>query len=101
MWYLVFSSSHFCGEHGLDDVLEDVGLELFVADALGVLAADDDGVDAGGLAVFVVLDGDLALAVGAQVGELAGLADGLVSWRESLWASEMGAGISSGVSLEA
>ena len=35
---------------------------------------DDHGVDARGLAVFVVLDRDLALAVGAQVGQLAALA---------------------------
>ena len=62
------------GQHGLDDVLEDVGVQLLVADALGVLAADDHGVDARGLAVLVVLDRDLALAVGAQVGQLAALA---------------------------
>jgi len=54
------------GQHGLDDVLEDVGVQIFIADGIGVLAADDDGVDAGGLAVLVVLDRDLALAVGAQ-----------------------------------
>jgi hypothetical protein len=41
-----------------------------------MLGGEDHGVDAGGLAIFVVLDGDLALAVGAEVGELAGLADG-------------------------
>ena len=63
-----------CGQHGLDDVLEDVGVELFVADALGVLAGDDHRVDAGGLAVLVVLDRDLALAVGAQIRQLAVLA---------------------------
>ena len=63
------------GQHGLDHVLEDVGVQLFVADALSVLAADDHGVDARGLAVLVVLDRDLALAVGAQVGQLAALAD--------------------------
>ena len=40
-----------------------------------VLGGDDHGVDAGRLAVFVVLDGDLALAVGTEVGELAVLAD--------------------------
>ena len=62
------------GKHGLDDVLEDVGVQLVVADGLGVLAGDDDGVDAGGLAVLVVLDRDLALAVGAQIRQLAGLA---------------------------
>ena len=43
---------------------------------LRVLAGDDDGVDARGLAVLVVLHRHLALAVGAQVGQLAVLADG-------------------------
>ena len=54
-------------------MLEDVGVEFLVANAIGVLAADDDGVDATGLAGLVVLDRDLALAVGAQIGQLAGL----------------------------
>ena len=62
------------GQHGLDDVLENVGVQLFVADALGVLAADDHGVNASGLAVLIVFHGNLALAVGAQVRQLAGLA---------------------------
>ena len=66
------------GNDGLDDVLHDVGAELLVglvAIVLGVLGGDDDGVDADRLAVGVVLDGDLALAVGAEVRELAVLAD--------------------------
>ena len=63
------------GQHGLDDMLEDVGVQLLVADALGVLAGNDDGVDAGGLAVLIVFDGHLALAVGAQIRQLAGLAN--------------------------
>ena len=50
-------------------------MQFFVADRLGVLARDDDGVDAGRLAVLVVLHRDLALAVGTQVGELAVLAN--------------------------
>ena len=41
--------------------------------SLGVLAGDDDGVEAD-RAVAVVLDGDLGLAVGAQVGHGAVLA---------------------------
>ena len=49
-------------------------LQLFVGDALGVLGGDDDGVDADRLAVLVVLHRDLALAVGAEIGHLAGLA---------------------------
>ena len=62
------------GQHGLDDVLEDVGVEIFVRDGVGVLAGDDDGVNARWLAVLAVLDRDLAFAVGAQVRQLAALA---------------------------
>ena len=47
---------------------------VFVAE-LCVLRGDDDSVDANGLVVRVILDRDLALAVGAKVGHLAGLAD--------------------------
>jgi len=36
-------------EHGLDHMLENVGVEIVVGDGLGMLAGDDDGVDAGGL----------------------------------------------------
>ena len=43
------------------DVLED----LLLGDLLAVLDADEDGVDAAGTAVVVVLDRDLGLAVGA------------------------------------
>ena len=75
MWYLVFSSRRLAGSDRLNDVLQDVGAELFVGDGFGVLGGDDDGVDADGLVVGVVLDGDLALAIGAEVGKLAGLAD--------------------------
>ncbi|GAA3063183.1 hypothetical protein GCM10020000_53180 [Streptomyces olivoverticillatus] len=49
----------------------------------GVLGGDDDGVQAYGL-VAVVLDGDLRLAVGAQVGQAALLADGGQAAREAV-----------------
>jgi hypothetical protein len=65
-----------------------------------VLGGDDHRVNAHRLVVGVVLHGDLALAVGAKVGHLAGLAD-LAELLASLCASEMGVGISSGVSLVA
>ena len=53
----------------------DVRLEHAVErDVLGVLAGDDHGVERHG-AVAVVRDGDLGLAVGAQVGQHAALAD--------------------------
>jgi len=61
-------------KHSLDDVFENVGVKLVVADGLSVLAGDDHGVDASGLAALVVLHRDLALAVGPQVGQLAVLA---------------------------
>ena len=60
--------------HGVDDVLGEVGAEPVQAGAFGVLAGDDDGFDGDG-PVAVVADGDLGLAVGAQVGQFAGLAD--------------------------
>ena len=43
--------------------------------SLGVLGGDDDGVEPDRAVVAVVLDGDLGLAVGAQVGHVAVLAD--------------------------
>ena len=62
------------GQHGLNHVLEDVGVQLFVAHGLGVLAGDHHSVDARGLAILAVLHCHLALAVGAQVGQFAALA---------------------------
>ena len=46
-----------------------------MVDVLGVLGGQHDGVDAHRAVVGVVLDGDLGLAVGAQVVERAVLAD--------------------------
>ena len=59
---------------GLDDLLHDVGPELLHGHALAVLAGDDDCIHTDGLVVLVVLHGDLALAVRAQVIQLAALA---------------------------
>ncbi len=60
---------------GLHDELADVGSEQRLqVDVGGVLRGDDDRVEADGL-VAVVLDGDLRLAVGAQVGDGAVLTD--------------------------
>ena len=62
------------GEDRLDDELADLRGELGVeVDVLGVLRAHDDGVQADGRGALVA-DGDLGLAVGAQVGQLPGLA---------------------------
>ena len=87
----------------------DFGAELLVGEGavgvavreLGVLRGDDDGVDADGLVVGVVLDGDLRLAVGAEVGELAVLADFGELERRACGRARWAVGISSGVSLVA
>jgi hypothetical protein len=86
------------GQRGLNNVLEDVGAELFGGDGFGVLAGDDDGVDADRLVVGVVRDGDLRS--GRRYGSLPDLRTS-ESLRVSLWASEIGVGINSGVSLVA
>ena len=48
---------------------------MLEVDVLGVLGGEHDGVDADRAVVVVVLDGDLGLAVGTQVGQRAVLAD--------------------------
>ena len=72
------------GEHVVDDVLLDVGLERGVLDVGVVLGREHDGVDAQRAVVLVVLDGDLGLAVGTQVAERAVLADLGEALREPL-----------------
>src|ERR1700722_2885460 len=64
------------GQHSLNDVLEDIGVKFLITNAFGMLGRDDHGVDAGRLVILVIFDRDLTLAVGAQVGELAGFAHG-------------------------
>ena len=65
----------FCGNDGLNHVLEDVRAQRLVSDVFVVLGGDDDGIDAAGLADFSVLNGDLGLSVGTEVRHEAGLAD--------------------------
>src|SRR5690606_27996121 len=57
-------------EHGLEDALDDLALELVLplVPALVVLGAHDQRVDAH-RAVAIVLDGHLALGIGAQAGD--------------------------------
>ena len=62
------------GDGGLDDLFHHVGAQLFHADSLAVLAGNDHGVHTHGLVVFIVLHGDLALAVRTQIIHLAVLA---------------------------
>ena len=63
-------------EDGLDDVLDEVGTQQVLdVDAVGVLGGDEDLLDRDRLVVDV-LDGDLGLAVGTQVVQHVGLADG-------------------------
>ena len=60
--------------HRIDHVRGQVGAELVEAGALGVLAGNDDGLDRDRAVAFVA-DGDLGLAVRAEVGQFAVLAD--------------------------
>ena len=88
MWYLVSASSRLRGNHGLDDVLQNVGAQFVVADGLGVLRRDHDGVDADRLAVLVVFHRDLAScrrAGGRAACRSCGLRSGAAV---SLWASD-------------
>src|ERR1700730_10310957 len=55
------------GDGGLDDVLQNVASEFFVADCLCVLSGNDDCVHTDGLVVLVVFNRDLRFAIGAQV----------------------------------
>ena len=63
-----------CRDRRQDDRLDDVGAEALGADVGVVLGRDDDRPDADRDAALV-LDGDLGLAVRAEVRQLAGLAD--------------------------
>ncbi len=70
-----FAVHHVGGDDGIDDVLANVFAELFGGDIFAVLRGDDNGVDADGLVVHV-FHGNLALAIGAEIGKLARFADG-------------------------
>ena len=74
------------------------GLEV---DVPRVLGGDHDGVDADRPVLVVVLDGDLGLAVGTEVGHRAVTADLGEPLRARRWAIEIGSGMSSGVSSQA
>jgi len=63
------------GNHRLDDVLQNVGAKLIVADGLGVLGGNDNGIDALYLAGRGIFHGDLRFAIGTEVRAGAILAD--------------------------
>ncbi len=88
------------GHHGIDDELLDVGAELFGGDFVIVLDGDNDRIDALRPAIHI-LDADLALTVGPQVGQFLRAARLTQALRTSLCASMMGSGISSSVSSQA
>ena len=67
LWQLLLHA----GNEDLDDVLLDLRQHHRLLVEVVVLCAHHNGVDAHGLAVVSVLDGHLALGVGAQVGHLA------------------------------
>ena len=72
---LVVVVGELLGDDRADHVLDQVGPDHRVpVDAVVVLGRDDHGLQAGRLAVLVV-EGDLGLAVGAEVRNGAGLAD--------------------------
>jgi len=67
------------GDHGLDDMLHEVGADLLVGHVGGVLSGDQDGMNAlrghGAISLLLVLGGDLDLAIGADPLESAVLAN--------------------------
>ena len=62
------------GDGGQNDVFNHVGAYLFEGNVGIMLSGDDNSVHADGTAFAVVLDGDLGLAVGTEVGEQTALA---------------------------
>ncbi len=65
---------HVARKDGLDHALPEVGADLVKLDTVGVLRGDQDLLDADGPAVLVA-DGHLRLAVRAEVGDVAVVAD--------------------------
>src|SRR5208282_5875408 len=56
------------GNHSLDDVLQDVGAQLVVADSLGMLSGNDHRIHALHFTLRVVFDRDLRFSIGPQIG---------------------------------
>src|SRR5262245_17442638 len=80
---LNFAADQLARELGRDDVLNHVLANLRLRYFRGMLRADDDRIDSHG-AVTIVLDCDLALAVGPQPIDLALLADARQAIQDSM-----------------
>ena len=65
----------FGRNRGLNHVLQNVSAKFSLVDVLGVLRGDNYGVDANGLRVGVVFNGDLRFAVGTEIRKRSVLAD--------------------------
>jgi hypothetical protein len=63
------------GNHGLNDMLQNVGAQFVVAHAFGMLRGDDDGIHALHFVLRIVFHRDLGFAIGPQVRASAILAD--------------------------
>ena len=96
--YLVSSSSS-SPDHRLDHVFDQILPDLLLRRFRIVLSGDQDRIDSLDL-VAVIFHRNLGLAVRSQIWQRSVLSD-LCQPSASLWASEIGIGISSGVSLQA
>ena len=70
------------GNDGLDNVLQNIGAQFVVANGLGMLGRDHDGIDALHFVLGVVFHGDLGFSVGTKVRAGSVLADFRKFWRE-------------------
>ena len=74
MWYVISPLTRSLGQHRLDDLLDDVLADLAAWVTSGLCCVETTTVSMRTGLVAVVLDGDLALAVGAEPVDLALLA---------------------------
>ena len=94
------SVAHRRRDDVIDDFLGDFVTNDFERDIGIVLRRDDDRIDANGL-IAVVLDRDLRLAIGPQIGNVAVFAHSRQGGASRLCASTIGSGINSSVSRHA
>ena len=65
--YLGVRVNHRCVHNRIDDILADILVNLFLRDLLVVLGGDDNRLETDRLIVLIVLDGNLRLAVCAEI----------------------------------